>query len=121
MLYLIILFNYHFVWGFGMYTIVASGGKQQIARLNHIIKVDFIDYFVGDIVQLNNILLYVNNSIVNVGTPYVYNCKVYAVVCSHGFEGKVNILKFRRRKHYMKVQGHRQRFTKVKITTISIK
>lgn len=103
-----------------MYTIIASGGKQQIARLNHIIKVDYIDYAVGDVIQLNNILLYVNDSIISVGTPYVYNCKVYAVVCEHGFESKVNILKFRRRKHYMKVQGHRQHFTKVKIITITI-
>jgi large subunit ribosomal protein L21 len=56
---------------------------------------------------------------VTVGTPYVAGGKVTATVRGHGRAKKVNIIKFRRRKHHMKRQGHRQWFTELKITGIS--
>ncbi|MCU7854105.1 MAG: 50S ribosomal protein L21, partial [Candidatus Thiodiazotropha sp. (ex Lucinoma borealis)] len=45
--------------------------------------------------------------------------KVTATVKSHGRSKKVNIIKFRRRKHHMKRQGHRQWFTELQVTGIS--
>jgi large subunit ribosomal protein L21 len=45
--------------------------------------------------------------------------KVTATVRSHGRAKKVNIIKFRRRKHHLKRQGHRQWYTELKITGIS--
>ena len=56
---------------------------------------------------------------VNVGTPYVSGGKVTAEVLSEGRHKKVRIIKFKRRKDYLKRQGHRQWFTEVKITGIS--
>ena len=45
--------------------------------------------------------------------------RVTATVKSHGRGKKVEIIKFRRRKHHMKRMGHRQNFTEVEITGIS--
>jgi len=56
---------------------------------------------------------------VQIGTPYVASGKVTAEVISHGRADKVTIIKFHRRKHHRKQQGHRQWYTEVKITGIS--
>jgi large subunit ribosomal protein L21 len=53
------------------------------------------------------------------GDPYLPQAKVQAEVIEHGRHAKVNILKFRRRKHHLKRQGHRQHYTQVKITGIN--
>lgn len=52
------------------------------------------------------------------GAPLVTGAKVVAEVIKHGRGDKIRIIKFRRRKHHMKHQGHRQYFTQVKITSI---
>ena len=55
---------------------------------------------------------------VKVGQPVVDGAKVTAEVLEQGRHKKVKILKFRRRKHHRKQQGHRQWYTAVKITGI---
>jgi large subunit ribosomal protein L21 len=55
---------------------------------------------------------------VQIGSPMVAKAKVEAEVISQGKGKKVTILKFRRRKHSMKTQGHRQLYTEIKITKI---
>ncbi|MCE1690223.1 50S ribosomal protein L21, partial [Enterobacter hormaechei] len=54
-----------------------------------------------------------------IGAPVVEGVKVKAEVVAHGRGEKVKIVKFRRRKHSRKQQGHRQWFTDVKITGIA--
>ncbi|HES76573.1 MAG TPA: 50S ribosomal protein L21, partial [bacterium] len=54
-----------------------------------------------------------------VGAPLVEGAKVSAEVLSHGRHKKVEILKFRRRKHHMKHMGHRQNYTEILIKSIS--
>ena len=56
---------------------------------------------------------------VKVGAPLLKGGKVEAKVVSQGREDKITIIKFRRRKHYRRTQGHRQHFTEVEITGIS--
>ena len=55
---------------------------------------------------------------VQIGAPVVAGAKVVAEVVSQGRHDKVTIIKFRRRKHHMKRQGHRQWYTEIKITGI---
>ena len=56
---------------------------------------------------------------VNVGAPYVPGGKVTAEVVGHDRSDKVRIVKFRRRKHYMRRGSHRQWYTDVRITGIT--
>ena len=56
---------------------------------------------------------------VKVGAPLLAGGKVEAKVVSQGREDKITNIKFRRRKHYRRPQGHRQHFTEVEITAIS--
>jgi len=66
----------------------------------------------------HRVLLIGNGDDVQIGAPVVDGAKVVAEVVSQGRHDKVRIIKFRRRKHHMKRQGHRQWFTEVKITGI---
>jgi len=56
---------------------------------------------------------------VKIGTPLLDGGRVTAEVKTHGRGDKVDIIKFRRRKHHMKRQGHRQAYTELEITGIS--
>jgi large subunit ribosomal protein L21 len=49
----------------------------------------------------------------------VSGASVAATIERHGKGDKVSIVKFRRRKHYLRMKGHRQPFTEVKVTDIS--
>jgi large subunit ribosomal protein L21 len=52
------------------------------------------------------------------GRPYLEGSEVVGKVLSQGRHKKIQIIKFRRRKHHMKTQGHRQNYTEVEITKI---
>jgi large subunit ribosomal protein L21 len=56
---------------------------------------------------------------VTVGAPGVEGATVSATVRKHGRADKIRIIKFRRRKHYKRQQGHRQHFTEIEITGIN--
>ena len=55
---------------------------------------------------------------ITVGTPLISNATVSAKVIGHGRAKKVNIIKFKRRKHYRRQMGHRQNYTDLEITGI---
>ncbi len=74
---------------------------------------------VGDAVAFEDVLLVGEGANVKVGAPLVKGGKVEAKVVSQGRDDKIIIIKFRRRKHYRRTQGHRQHFTEVEITAIS--
>ena len=72
-------------------------------------------------IKFDKILLVGEGESVKIGTPYVDGTKVEAEVTRQGRADKVKIIKFRRRKHSQKKQGHRQLFTEVRITDIKTK
>jgi len=56
---------------------------------------------------------------VAIGTPEIEGASVSATVMTHGRGKKIDIIKFRRRKHYRRQMGHRQNYTELKIEGIS--
>jgi len=73
----------------------------------------------GSSIDLDQVLLVGEGDGVTVGTPLVAGAKVTATVKAHGRADKVHIIKFRRRKHFRKQQGHRQHYTEIEITGIA--
>ena len=65
-----------------------------------------------------DVLMVGSGDTVKVGTPLVDGAVVKATVVAHGRHPKVRIFKLRRRKHYMKRQGHRQNYTEIRIDAI---
>lgn len=102
-----------------MYAVIVSGGKQHRVREGELIKLEKIEVETGGTVEFDKVLLVADGDDVKVGAPVVEGAKVSAEVITHGRHKKVNIIKFRRRKHHMKQMGHRQWYTEVKITGIS--
>jgi len=102
-----------------MYAVIESGGKQHRITTGEVLKLEKIEASTGDKVDFDKVLMVGEGADVQIGTPYVEAGKVTAEVISHGRGDKVTIIKFRRRKHHRKQQGHRQWFTEVKITSIS--
>jgi len=104
-----------------MYAVIESGGKQHRVVEGEILQLDKLDAVAGDKVKFDKILLVGEGESVKIGTPYVDGTQVEAEVTRQGRAEKVKIIKFRRRKHSQKKQGHRQLFTEVKITGIKTK
>ncbi|NVK42298.1 MAG: 50S ribosomal protein L21 [Oceanospirillaceae bacterium] len=102
-----------------MYAVIVSGGKQYRVQEGQTLKLEKLQAELGSNVEFDRVLLVGNGDDVKVGAPVVDGAKVTAEVVEHGRGKKVQILKFKRRKHHMKRQGHRQWFTQVKITGIS--
>lgn len=101
-----------------MFAIIKSGGKQYKAKEGAVIKLEKIEKGVGETIEFTDVLMLQNGDEIKVGSPVVDGAKVVAEVVEQGRHDKVQIIKFRRRKHSMKRQGHRQYFTAVKITAI---
>jgi large subunit ribosomal protein L21 len=101
------------------YAIFESGGKQHRVVVGETLKLEKIDFTTGGTVEFNKVYLVANGADVKIGAPVVEGATVTAEVVAHGRADKVKIIKFRRRKHSMKRQGHRQWFTEVKITAIN--
>ncbi len=101
-----------------MYAVIATGGKQYRVIEGQTLKVEKLPIDVGGSVEFE-VLMVADGDSVKIGAPYVQGGKVVATVKSHGRGEKVRIIKFRRRKHFQKTQGHRQHFTELQITGIS--
>ena len=104
-----------------MYAVIKSGGKQYKVKEGQVVKLEKLNLGLGETVEFDNVLMGQNaEGEVKVGAPVVKGAKVVAEVVEQGRHAKVKIVKFRRRKHSMKQQGHRQYFTAVKVSTIQL-
>ncbi|MDG2251784.1 MAG: 50S ribosomal protein L21 [Gammaproteobacteria bacterium] len=101
-----------------MYAVIESGGKQHRVEEGEVLQLEKLEAATGDKVKFDKILLVGEGESVKIGTPYVEGSQVEAEVLKQGRGDKIKIIKFNRRKHYKKTQGHRQLFTEVKITGI---
>ena len=102
-----------------MYAIIQTGGKQYRVAEGDRLRIEKLDAETGAQVEFDKVLMVADGTAVQVGTPYLAAGRVSAEVTEHGRGDKVKIIKFRRRKHHLKRQGHRQWFTELKITGIS--
>ena len=101
-----------------MYAVIETGGKQYKVAKNQEVIIEKLAVNEGDKVEFDRVLLVADGADVKLGKPVVEGAKVAAEVVEHGRGKKVSIIKFKRRKNYLRRKGHRQHFTKVKITDI---
>jgi large subunit ribosomal protein L21 len=101
-----------------MYAVIATGGKQYRVAEGDVVRIEKLTAELGASVEFDKVLLVGNGGDVKIGAPLVEGSKVSGVVHKHGKGDKKVIVKFRRRKHYMRQGTHRQCYTEVKITGI---
>jgi ribosomal protein L21 len=101
-----------------MYAVIMTGGKQYRVAVGKTLRVEKLDVPLGTEVAFDRLLMIAGGDDIRIGTPYLEQGKVTAMVLKHGRGKKIQIIKFRRRKHYMKRMGHRQDYTELKINSI---
>jgi large subunit ribosomal protein L21 len=102
-----------------MYAVFRSGGKQYRASEGDVLKLEKIEADEGSTVEFDEVLLVGEGGDINVGSPLVSGGSVSGKVIKQGKSRKVSVVKFKRRKNYLRQGSHRQFFTEVEITSIS--
>jgi large subunit ribosomal protein L21 len=102
-----------------MYAVIATGGKQYRVAEGDVVRFEKLPAEPGAAVEFDKVLVVGQGADIRLGKPYVEGSKVTGTVQAHGKGDKVRIVKFRRRKHYLRQGTHRQQYTEVKITGIS--
>ena len=102
-----------------MYAVIATGGKQYRVAEGDVVRIEKLPAEPGAAVEFDKVLVLGQGADVKVGKPYVSGSKVTGTVQKHGKGEKKRIVKFRRRKHYLRQGNHRQPYTDVKITAIA--
>jgi large subunit ribosomal protein L21 len=103
-----------------MYAIVATGGKQIKVATGDIVAVELLDAAAGDTVTFDVLFLADEDKVV-IDPAELASAKVTGEVIEHFKGEKAIIFKFKKRKGYKRLKGHRQNLTKVRITDISAK
>ena len=101
-----------------MFAIIETGGKQYKVELGSEIEVEKLENQVGDKLNLN-ILMFADGENVIAGNPFVAGHTVEAEVVEHGKGDKIVVFKYKAKKNYRRKQGHRQPYTKLKITAMN--
>ena len=101
-----------------MYAVFRSGGKQYRASEGDRVRVERLDAEEGDAVEFDQVLMVSDGADVTLGSPLVEAGCVQGIVTAQGRGKKIVVTKFKRRKNYKRIMGHRQHFTEVEITSI---
>lgn len=101
-----------------MYAVFRSGGKQYRASEGERVRVERLDAEEGDAVEFDQVLMVGDGAEVTLGSPLVEDGCVQGIVTAQGRGKKIVVTKFKRRKNYKRIMGHRQHFTEVEITSI---
>ncbi|MDO5733842.1 MAG: 50S ribosomal protein L21 [Eubacteriales bacterium] len=103
-----------------MYAIVETGGKQYRVSEGDEIFVEKLAVEAGDSFKLDKVLAVGENDKIRFGTPYIDGCSVDCEVLKQGKGKKITIFKYKAKKNYRRKKGHRQPYTKLKITAVNV-
>lgn len=101
-----------------MYALVEIKGRQYKAEKGSLLKVDNIDAEAGASLSFDSVLLISSEGNVKVGAPYVEGASVKTKVEDQIKGKKIRIFRYKRRKNYARRQGHRQKYTLVRVEEI---
>ncbi len=98
-------------------AIIETGGKQYLVQKDTVLEVEKLEHKDGKI-TFDKVLLTDDGSSAKVGAPYISGEKVLAEVVSEGRDAKVTVIRYRPKSRHFVKKGHRQPFTKIKITNL---
>jgi large subunit ribosomal protein L21 len=100
-----------------MYAVIETGGKQYRATPGEILEIESVAGEIGAEVEFNKVLGLFDGESVKVGSA-VGGALVKGTIIANGRGAKTIVFKFKRKKQYRRTQGHRQNFTRVKVSEI---
>ena len=102
-----------------MHAIIETGGKQYKVAEGDVLFIEKLPQQAGDEIKFDKVLAVLGDE-PKFGAPVVEGASVEATVEKNGKGKKIRIFKYNAKKGYRKRQGHRQPYTKVTITKISV-
>jgi len=103
-----------------MYAVIRTGGKQYKVHEEQILKIEKLEGTEGSQIEFDDILMYSDGETITLGSPKVENASVKAHILEQAKDKKTLVFKYKRRKGYRRMKGHRQFYTEVKIDSIAI-
>jgi len=103
-----------------MYALIEYKGKQYKAEKDALIRVDKINIEQGQTLDIDTVVFVNDGTNISVGAPYVKGAMVQAVIEDTFKDKKVIVYKFKSKKDYHRTIGHRQRYTNIRITGITV-
>ena len=101
-----------------MYAIIEDQGRQYTVREGDVVDLDLKDLTEKESIVFDRVLMVRDDMETKVGTPTLNGAKVIATVLGELKGKKIIVRKVKRRKKYRRKQGHRQRYTQVRIDSI---
>ena len=102
------------------YAVVRTGGKQYRVQAGDTIRVESLAGDTGDTIELTDVLMVSRDGDVTLGTPTVPGAKVVTEIGGNGKAKKIVVFKYKAKTRYRRTRGHRQRYTDLTVTGISI-
>ncbi len=104
----------------GSFAVIATGGKQYIVHEGDFLNIEKLDgnHKEGGKIEFVEVLLKDDGKTTTVGEPNIKGAKVVAEFIQNGRAQKISVIRFRSKSRYFKNRGHRQPYTRVKITKI---
>ena len=102
------------------FAVIQTGGKQYKVSKGSLISIEKVkgEYKKGDKISFDKVLLVDDGKDTTIGTPYIADAKVNAEIVEIGRARKVLVVKYKQKSRYLRRNGHRQPFFKVKIISI---
>ncbi len=102
------------------FAVIQTGGKQYKVSEGAVVSIEKIkgEYKKGDKLTFDKVLLVDDGKNTTIGTPYISGAKVEGELVQLGRGKKVTVLRYKQKSRYLKKNGHRQPFFKVKVTSI---
>ncbi len=103
-----------------MYAVFRTGGKQFRVEPGTKLRVPTLEAEEGSTVSFEHVLITSDGDTISVGQPTVAGASVTAEVLRHGKDRKIIVFKRKKRKGYRRKQGHRQKFTEIRVAEITL-
>ncbi|MCK4595701.1 50S ribosomal protein L21, partial [candidate division WOR-3 bacterium] len=103
-----------------MNAVVEIAGFQYRVSKHKIFNVPKLDAKEGEVIRISTVLAVSNDNDVKVGNPLLDNAYVDVKVLKFGKDPKILVYKYKKRKKYRRMKGHRQDYTQIEIVDIGI-
>lgn len=103
-----------------MYAIISDRNNQATVRVGDVVLCDLMDAESGTEITFDNVLLVGDEGEVKVGKPSLDGVSVKGEVLGLARGEKLVVFRFKRRKNIRRKNGHRQSYTRVRITSIDV-
>lgn len=100
-------------------AVVETGGKQYLVHVGDRLVVEKLPVVKGEKVVFDKVLLLDDGKETQVGIPYIAGAKIEGELLEEGRGKKITVIRYRQKSRYFKKRGHRQPYSKVRITALS--